>query len=187
MNTIVQRLLDQRFTKSLLLSLVDQFLITTFSFGLNLYLLRAWNPDHFGTYSIVIALSLIGIGVQSALVGTQLTVLRPLARAVGTEAKLLCSLWTANCILITVAAMLTYAVVSYLGNSEFPSLPASAMLYVGCLLLREYVRTFLFSEFRVRSVVGTDLIFAFMATTTLIASAERQADVGVSTILAVIA
>src|SRR5262249_35010137 len=149
MKMILRRLFEDLFVKPLILSLLDQFLVTALGFCLNLYLLRIWSPDQFGTYAIVIALGLIGLGVQSALVGSQLTVLRPLAKATGEEAGLLSSLWTANCLLVAIAGMLTFAGVWYFGEGEYPMLSVSAALYVGCMLLREYLRTFLFSEFRV--------------------------------------
>src|SRR5688572_12629236 len=98
--------------KRLAVSLVDQGILSAAGFGLNLILIRSWEPATFGAYAVVIAISTIAYSVQTSLIGTQLQSLRPLAVSRKDESELLVTLWSANCLLMLCVAGLTWSVIA---------------------------------------------------------------------------
>src|SRR5262245_22166244 len=103
------------------LAIIDQVLLSAFSLLLNIFLIRLWVPDQFGVFVMVLSLSLIGSSVQNALVGTQLSVLRPQATK-GEEPELIACLWAANCVLTAGIVVLACIGIAAAGTNAIPSL-----------------------------------------------------------------
>jgi O-antigen/teichoic acid export membrane protein len=143
----------------LALAVIDQAVLSAFSLGLNIFLIRLWLPEAFGFFVMVFSLSLIGSSIQGALIGTQLAVLRPQALERSEEPQLLTSLWTANCLLTAATVLVSSAAVAFLWRQQMPILALATGLFVGGMLVREYVRSLLFSEPCPATVLITDLIF----------------------------
>lgn len=146
----------------LALAIIDQVVLSAFSLLLNILLIRLWVPDQFGIFVMVLSLSLIGSSVLNALVGTQLSVLRPQA-STDEEPELIASLWAANCVLTVGAVAVACVGVAAAGPDNVPFLTLSSGAMIAATLLREYVRSLLFSEFRPSTVLAIDGAFVAAA------------------------
>jgi len=142
-----------------ILSVADQAMLSAFNFGLTILLIRIWEPEVFGIYAVVLALTFVGMSVLSALVGSQLAVLRPVARRDGYEDELLAALWLAGVMLIAGVSVLSGLSLGILWSEMGAGLAAIAAFFVGGTLLREYVRIFHFSALRVAPVLVADALY----------------------------
>jgi O-antigen/teichoic acid export membrane protein len=149
--------------------MIDQALLSAAGFALNLVLIRSWDPAMFGAYAVVVALSLIAYSVQNALIGTQLQSLRPVAVNRSDEHELVVTLWSANCLLMIGVAGLTWVVIAAIWHKQYPLLPLAAALFAGGNLLREYTRSFLFSELDVRTTLLLDASYVSVTAAGLLA------------------
>ncbi len=147
---------------SLILSVADQAMLSAFNFGLAIMLIRMWAPEVFGIYAVVLALTFVGMSVLSALVGSQLAVLRPAARRDGYEDELLAALWLAGAMLIAGIVVLSGLGLGIFWSEMGATLAAGAAFFVGGTLLREYVRIFHFSALRLTPVLVADALYVAM-------------------------
>jgi O-antigen/teichoic acid export membrane protein len=168
----------------LIISMIDQSILSAFSFLLNLALIKLWSPAALGNFVVVLSLGLIWSSVQAAIIGTQLSVLRPQLSEQGTETKLLATLWAANCVLMASSVLVSALAIAILWRNQPASIALTAGVYVGSSLLREYVRSLLFSERRPVAVLATDLLYVLTATVLLVVAALKYpAEFGVSGVL----
>lgn len=148
--------------KALSLAVCEQGLLSIFNMAVGLLLVRAMTREEFGVYAVVFALCLTLTTAQGSLVGV-LNVLRPLVQSAEDERQLMTACSTAWAFLVT-AAMLGTAIGMALIWRERPLLAATSALYVGGTLLREYVRTYLFSGLQIgKVIVGNVIYIAFSA------------------------
>ncbi len=147
--------------RSLALSVLDQGLLSAFSFVVGLVLIRQWSdaPEMFGLYSIIFAMSFVAASAQNALIAAHLSVMRPAAKDADEERLLLSAFWIANLALIGVCVLVTAVCAAIAWGQSDPMLAVAAAAYIGGILLREYVRVYYFSEMNVRGVLLADLIF----------------------------
>lgn len=102
--------------------------------------------------------------LQQALVSTPLVVLRPRFSTEAEDRKLLVSLSTVSVIFIMLAACFMWGTVTMVSKDTSWTLPLSASAFVAGTLNREYVRSLLFSEMDVRTVLVTDMGYVGLAT-----------------------
>jgi O-antigen/teichoic acid export membrane protein len=147
--------------KSLTLSVLDQGLLSVFSFAVGLLLIRQWSaaPELFGLYSIIFAMSFVASSAQNALIAAHLSVMRPAVKNRAEEGLLLKSFWLANLALIAVSVLLTGVSAAIAWGRSDPMLAIAAAGYIGGVLLREYVRVYYFSEMNVGRVILADAVF----------------------------
>lgn len=147
--------------KSLTLSVLDQGLLSVFSFAVGLLLIRQWSdaPELFGLYSIIFAMSFVASSAQNALIAAHLSVMRPAVKNRAEERLLLKAFWLANLALIAVCVLLTGVSAAIAWGRSDPMLAIAAAGYVGGVLLREYVRVYYFSEMNVGRVILADALF----------------------------
>jgi O-antigen/teichoic acid export membrane protein len=157
--------------KSLILSVLDQAMLSAFNFVLALILIRYWSnePEVFGIYAVILAGSLSAMSVQNALVISHLTVMRPSVRNEEDENALLSVFWSANVVTIAAAMAITFlgALVGLAGSD--PGLALSAALYTGGMLLREYTRSYHFTSLKITSVMVVDAISLALSTVAIAA------------------
>ena len=147
----------------MVLSLFDQVFLSAFNFTLNLILISIWAASLFGMYVIIIAVSMIWSSVQTALIEAPLATLRPQAKDLNDERQLLASLWMATCTLTATAFVLTWLGFTLIFGDQYSILPFATSLFVAGGLLREYVRSLLFSKFCVAQVLVLDAVYIFVA------------------------
>jgi O-antigen/teichoic acid export membrane protein len=147
----------------LALTVLDEGVLSVFSLGLNFALIRMWPPAFFGAFIFILSLGLLFYSLQSSLFTTQLAVLRPRAREEGKEQELLATLWTGNIALTGALAIATLMGAALLAQGLPRFLPLAAALFVAGALLREYVRSLVFSEFRPGLALATDLAYVAIA------------------------
>jgi O-antigen/teichoic acid export membrane protein len=147
--------------KPLFLSVLDQGLLSVFSFAVGLLLIRQWSgaPELFGLYSIIFAMSFVASSAQNALIAAHLSVMRPAVQTRVEEGLLLRAFWLANLGLIGLSVLLTGVSAAIAWGRSDPMLAIAAAGYVGGVLLREYVRVYYFSEMNVSRVILADALF----------------------------
>jgi len=168
---------------SLVFSIADQAMLSAFNFGLAILLIRMWTPEVFGIYAVVLALSFMAMSGLSALVGSQLAVLRPAARRDGYEDELLAALWLAGVLMIVSVVLLSGLGLSLLWSELGPSLAAGAACFVGGTLLREYVRIYHFSALRVAPVFAADALYVGMGVVCVAALYVRNGALDVASLV----
>lgn len=149
-------------------SLVDQIVLGTFSFGLALMLIRLWPPEMFGVFVVVQAFTMIVFSLQQALVGTPLMVLRSHTTTKIEDGRLVASLSAVSFAVIISAASLMWAAVGLMYENASSALPLAAAAFVSGTLIREYVRSHLFSEMKARTVLLADLAYVGIGTAGLV-------------------
>ena len=143
--------------KALSLSLFEQGILSAFNLVLGLLLIRSMAPEEFGVYSVVVAACLTLVSAQGALVGV-LAVLRPAVQSHAEESTLLATCSTANACLSGISMLVTAIGMALVWHNE-PLLAVASALYVGGVLLREYVRIYLFSALQIGQVIIGDVIY----------------------------
>jgi hypothetical protein len=175
--------------KSLILSVLDQAMLSAFNFVLALILIRYWSnePEVFGVYAVILAGSLTAMSVQNALVIGHLIVLRPTAASETEENDLLSMFWSANLVTIAGAMAVTFvgALIGLAGRD--PGLALSAALYTGGMLLREYTRSYHFSSLKITAVMVVDSISLALSSVAIAAAWLFWPPLGLNTLFLILA
>jgi len=147
---------------------LDQIALSLFSFALNLVLVRVLSASDFGIVSLWLSVSLLAIGVQSALVNGPLSVYLPATRDPGAARRLEATLSLVN--LVTIAATaVAVAAVNLMADAEWAPRDAATglaiPLFIAFTLFREYYRSVAFSRHDMAMLLCADL--PYLATTAL--------------------
>jgi O-antigen/teichoic acid export membrane protein len=144
-------------------AMLDQALLSIFSFALQMLLIRIWSPDQYGVFALFANALLTLSSVHSGLFTTQYAVLVPQARDQDERRWLRTTIFSWN-ILYCVAASLA---VSLIIQGVISDLTAHRLvvgtLYFGASLLREYTRVVMISEGRGATALWTDLVGLLVA------------------------
>lgn len=143
--------------------MLDQALLSIFSFALQMLLIRIWSPDQYGVFALFANALLTLSSVHSGLFTTQYAVLVPQARDQDERRWLRTTIFSWN-VLYCVAASLA---VSLIIQGVISDLTAHRLvvgtLYFGASLLREYTRVVMISEGRGATALWTDLVGLLVA------------------------
>ncbi|WP_417347057.1 lipopolysaccharide biosynthesis protein [Ferrimonas sp.] len=142
-------------------SAIDQGLLSAFNFGLNLVLIKFWTPALFGVYSILFTLTFVFISLQNALINTPYSVLVP-ARENPASLRQTLS-WGNVLFLIALAVGCTLLQMVPGLNQSYVS-PALVSLFFVIRLLREYFRCRWSAELELMPVLWADLAFVLLFT-----------------------
>jgi O-antigen/teichoic acid export membrane protein len=153
-------------------SALDQMALSVFGFALNLYLIRALSATDFGIVSLWMAMGLLSISVQVALVGSVLSIHLPAmldpARARRLEeAAAIVSLITTG--LTTVAVVATNGLIDAEWAPHDVATAIAIPLFMAAGLSREYYRTLAFSRKDMRMLVWIDAPYLAVTTVCLTA------------------
>ena len=144
-------------------AMLDQALLSIFSFALQMLLIRIWSPDQYGVFALFANALLTLSSVHSGLFTTQYAVLVPQARDQDERRWLRTTIFSWN-VLYCVAASLA---VSLIIQGVISDLTAHRLvvgtLYFGASLLREYTRVVMISEGRGATALWTDLVGPLIA------------------------
>ena len=144
-------------------AMLDQALLSIFSFALQMLLIRIWSPDQYGVFALFANALLTLSSVHSGLFTTQYAVLVPQARDQDERRWLRTTIFSWN-VLYCVAASLA---VSLIIQGVISDLTAHRLvvgtLYFGASLLREYTRVVMISEGRGATALWTDLVGLLVA------------------------
>jgi O-antigen/teichoic acid export membrane protein len=146
-----------RLHRDVAIAMLDQALLSVFSFALQMLLIRIWSPDQYGVFALFANALLTLSSVHSGLFTTQYAVLVPQARDQDERRLLRTTIFSWN-VLFCAGAALT---VSLIIQSVAADLTAHKLiigaLYFGASLLREYTRVVMISEGRGATALWTDL------------------------------
>ena len=137
----------------------DQIGLSLFNFALNFALLRSLSAADFGVLSLWMAVSLLAITVQGALVNLPLSVQVAAAPDPATAQRLEEALATVNLIVIAVAAVavgLVSTIVEAEWAAQTPFLAGAITLFVVAALYREYYRAIAFGRRDMTLLVAVD-------------------------------
>lgn len=138
----------------------DQVALSLFNFVLNLALVRLLSETDFGIVSLWIAVSLLAVGVQNALVNGPLSVYLPAARDAAAAARLEAALATVNLAATVAIAAAAGGVILFADAEWAPHEPLVALaipLFIGIGLYREYGRSTAFSRHDMAMLLWIDL------------------------------
>src|SRR5579883_3412208 len=138
----------------------DQVALSLFNFVLNLALVRLLSATDFGIVSLWIAVSLLAVGVQNALVNGPLSVYLPAARDAAAAARLEAALATVNLAATVAIAAAAGGVILFADAEWAPHEPLVALaipLFIGIGLYREYGRSTAFSRHDMAMLLWIDL------------------------------
>ncbi|BDY04593.1 hypothetical protein [Ferrimonas sp. YFM] len=142
-------------------SAIDQGLLSAFNFGLNLALIKFWTPALFGVYSILFTLSFVFISFQNALINTPYSVLIP---ARENPDPLRRTLSWSNILFLIALAVLCTLLQMVPGLSQPYASSALVTLFFVIRLLREYFRCRWSAELELMPVLWADLAFVSLFT-----------------------
>ena len=144
-------------------AMLDQALLSIFSFALQMLLIRIWSPDQYGVFALFANALLTLSSVHSGLFTTQYAVLVPQARDQDERRWLRTTIFSWN-VLYCVAASLA---VSLIIQGVISDLTAHRLvvgtLYFGASLRREDTRVVMISEGRGATALWTDLVGLLVA------------------------
>ncbi len=145
------------------LSLVDQAVLSLANFLVGIFLIQNTSKDAYGSYVVAFAVILLLIGVQNAIVTTQMTVLAPgktdgerdhFCAALATGQYLVFGPLAALLLVVAAAGTLT----GWLLADQSALIVAVAGTTMG-VLFREFLRGLFFLRLELRAVLALDLLY----------------------------
>jgi len=149
--------------KRVAISILDQGLVSAFNFALNLMLIKAWSPQEYGKFGIILSVGFLLVGIQNAMVNTPASVMLPTVTS-GVRKKQLRTLFSVVNILICIVAFLSsflFAIFPAL-NWGMPTITAIGF-YLATSLFREYLRNRAIVVGRLKAVLIDDGFFVILA------------------------
>lgn len=151
---------------------LDQVTLSLFSFVLNLILVRLLSATEFGIVSLWMAVALLAVGVQNALVNGPLLIYLPAAPDAAAARRLETAIAAVNLIAIAAAAGATVAV-DLAADAEWapPGVAAAVAipLFVAAGMYREYYRSIAFSRHDMALLLWVDLPYVAATSLCLVA------------------
>lgn len=147
---------------------MDQGLISAFNFGLNLLLIKAWNPQEYGKFGIILSVGLLLVGIQNALVNTPAAVMLPTANSALTEKQLRTLFSVVNILICILAFICSFSLMLFPGLGLGSPTITAIGFYLATTLFREYLRNRAIVIGRLRSVLIDDSFFVLLAATELL-------------------
>ncbi|MGZ4968200.1 MAG: lipopolysaccharide biosynthesis protein [Methylobacter sp.] len=149
--------------KRVAISIVDQGLVSAFNFALNLMLIKAWSPQEYGKFGIILSVGLLLVGIQNAMVNTPASVMLPTATT-GLKKRQLRTLFSVVNILICIAAFLSSYLFALFPELDLGMPTVNAIgYYLATTLFREYLRNRAIVVGRLKAVLIDDGFFVILA------------------------
>ena len=129
-------------------AMLDQALLSVFSFALQMLLIRIWSPDQYGIFALFANALLTLSSVHSGLFTTQYAVLVPQARDQDERRWLRTTIFSWNVLYCAAASLAVSLIIQGVISDLTAHRLAVGTLYFGASLLREYTRVVMISEGR---------------------------------------
>lgn len=153
--------------RKLVLSVVDQAVVSAFNFALNLYFIKLWSPEDFGFFAVIAAASIFASMLQNAVINTPLAVHLPAAIDASAKALLRRVFSAANLLMTVLVLALSWGgLIGWLGTSQM-ALVLGASLYMCTQFVREYYRALLAVEGKLGVLLMVDIAYVVLAAGTL--------------------
>jgi O-antigen/teichoic acid export membrane protein len=179
--------LISRSKSSLLVSLLDQVLVSGVNLALTFWLINQWPPAEFGVFAIITSISMSGLAAHQALAGSQLALMTSRARDADDHRGALATTWA---IALGVALLIGLATMTgflLLGEAHGLPVAVAAGLFVGLHVCREHVRTYHFAQFEARRVLFNDLVHSLILFLALAAAVMAGARIGLLLVVGALA
>lgn len=149
--------------RRLLISVIDQAVVSAFNFALNLYLIKLWSPADFGFFAVIAATAIFTSMIQNAVINTPLAVHLPVAGSTSQKALLRRVFTAANLLMAILVLVLSWGgLMAWLGTSQM-ALVIGASLYITTQFIREYYRALLAVEGKLGPLLLADLAYVLLA------------------------
>lgn len=153
-------------SKNLLLSIIDQALLSALNLILALTLIAFATPSEFGVYALYFSSLLIAFSIQNALVVMPLNFLLP-GKSEEAQNQNITMLTTVQTLFLLLVVFLTFCVNALLGSDFL--ICTIAIFYLITSLIREYCRNLLIVRGEVRAALSLDCVFALTACVSIFA------------------
>lgn len=172
-----------RLRSPLVLSLIDQVVVSAASLALSFWLISRWSPEAFGVFAIVSSIALTGLALHQALAGAQLPLMRSHASSDAECSEVLATAWVIALAVALAVGVATTVGFYALGEGDGPAVPLLAGLFVFLHICREHVRTYHFAVFEVGHALVNDLVQVVLALAVITAAAAMGWTVDLTLIL----
>jgi O-antigen/teichoic acid export membrane protein len=150
-----------RLRTSVIISVLDQAWLSAANLLLGVFLIKYSSKEEYGSYVLGYAIILFLVGVQNALVSTQMSVLAP-ARSESEQGRF-CSALAIGQFLIFVPAVLVIVLVGLIlgwnGATSGSGLAYAIAISLLGVILREFFRSYFFLRLRPTAVLSLDIAF----------------------------
>jgi O-antigen/teichoic acid export membrane protein len=150
-----------RMRTSVVMSVLDQAWLSAANLLLGVFLIKHSSKEEYGSYVLGYAIILFLVGVQNALVTTQMSVLAP-SRSESEQGRF-CSALAIGQFLIFIPIAILVALGGYVlklaGAESGASLMFAIALTMLGVILREFFRSYFFLNLRPSVVLGLDIVF----------------------------
>jgi O-antigen/teichoic acid export membrane protein len=150
-----------RMRNSVIISVLDQAWLSIANLLLGVFLIKHSSKEEYGSYVLGYAIILFLMGVQNALVSTQMAVLAP-SRSEGEQGRF-CSALAVGQFIIFIPVVLVIALVgvglSWSGAENNANLAYAIAISLLGVILREFFRSYFFLRLRATTVLALDIVF----------------------------
>ncbi len=166
-------------------ALAGQALISLFHFGLNVYLIRTFEPYHYGLFALAFVTAVMGASIVNALVATPVSVFTPGIKRRAPRVFLETLLATVNSWLVGVIALTALVVAIWLHLSAELVLAFSA--FVAAYSARAYSRSFSFARRRPSVALFGDIAYVLFSLLMLLLAAWKGLPLSLTLLLVTLA
>lgn len=176
-----------RLRSPLMLSLVDQVLVSAANLGLSFWLISRWPPASFGVFAIVTSISLTGLALHQALAGSQLPLMQARATEEAERSEVLATAWAIALAVALGAGLATAVGFVLLSAATGVTVALLAGSFVALHVCREHVRTYHFAVFEVGHAVMNDFVHASIVLAIIAGAVVLHVEVDLAVVLAALA
>lgn len=159
-------LLQTRFLRGTLISIIDQTLLSALSFVLALLLIRLGSKVEYGLYVQLFAVLMLSMNLQNAVINTPLVALGPKRSPQEMNLLVMHLLWLQLVVVLALMMLVSAALWVFVLGFEVPGLNSRLILpfaaWLGASWLREYMRAYRFLQHRPGRVLLLDLAYVGM-------------------------
>ena len=152
--------------KKSLLSLIDQGLLSVFNLLIGIFLIKQLPPSEYGLYVLATSIILLVIGLQNALINTQMTVLAPQKEK--NEQKKFCAYLSIGQFIYWFPVASLFWIILYISNQlnlindNMYSVLLTVIFISSALLIKEFIRSYLFINLDIKMVFILDIFYILM-------------------------
>lgn len=140
--------------KRIILSTVDQGILSALNFFVNMFLIKTWSIENYGMYTIVFSIGLLLIGLQNALINTPYSISWAKGTAGTVRFELVNLLF---CIIFPLLVMGVFYLYAEYNGFKLESI--SVFLYLVGMLFKEYLRAKWIVEQKIKLALVSDVLY----------------------------
>jgi len=140
--------------KRILLSTVDQGLLSALNFLINLYLIKEFEVEVYGMYTLMFSIALLAVGLQNALINTPYSVRAAHGKSDAFKFELVNLLY---CLISPFLISILFYI--FTKNNDSAIATSSVFLYISGMLYKEYLRSKWVVDEKLEYAIGSDILY----------------------------